>query len=270
MGDSPLYDGASEDALRELVGIDQLHVYSSVASTMDIAHDLARSGAPAGTVVVADTQSAGRGRSGAPWISEPGQGVWMSLLERPADSSALDLLSLRAGLGAARALDLFADEPVRIKWPNDLYTYGKKLGGILIEARWRELELEWVVIGLGVNVRAPSAVDAASLEPGTSRRDVLADIFPRLRAAAAMTGLLDANEMSEFEGRDFARGKSCTQPAMGTVQGITNSGELLVALADAIVKFRSGSLLLEEHAAADIPVQAATSFNQGAQAQRLR
>ena len=266
----PLYDGASEDGLRELIGVEHLHLYGSVASTMDIAHDLARIGAPDGTVILADTQSAGRGRSGAPWISEPGQGVWMSIIERPTDPSALHVLSLRVGLGAARALDLFADEPIRIKWPNDLFTDDKKLGGILIEARWRDLDLEWVVIGLGVNVRAPSGIDAASLEPGTSRVEVLADLIPEVRAAAGMTGLLDANEMSEFEGRDFARGKRCSQPAMGVVEGITNSGELLVALADATVKFRSGSLVLDGRGAADMPVQAASSFNQGAQAQRLR
>ena len=237
---------------------------------MDVAHDLARSGAPEGTVILADTQSAGRGRSGATWFSEAGQGVWMSLIERPRDAAALHVLSLRVGLGAARALDLFADEPVRIKWPNDLFTDEKKLGGILIEARWRDLELEWVVIGLGVNVRPPSGIDAASLEPGTSRIDVVADLIPELRAAAEMTGLLNANEMSEFEGRDFARGKRCIQPAIGTVRGITNSGELLVALADTTVKFRSGSLLLEGHPAADVSFPAASSLNQGAQAQRLR
>lgn len=238
---------------------------------MDIAHDLARSGAPDGTIILADTQTAGRGRSGAQWISEPGQGVWMSLIERPTDPSALHVLSLRVGLGAARALDLFADEPVRIKWPNDLFTDDKKLGGILIEARWRDLELEWVVIGLGVNVRAPAGVAAAALEPGTSRIDVLADLIPEVRAAAAMAGLLDTDEMSEFEGRDFARGKRCTQPAIGMVEGITNSGELLVSLADSTVKFRSGSLVLEPSASAsEMPGRATNDFNQGARAQRLR
>jgi BirA family transcriptional regulator, biotin operon repressor / biotin---[acetyl-CoA-carboxylase] ligase len=271
VGDSPLYDNASADALRELIAAEHLHVYESVASTMDIAHDLARSGAPDGTIILADTQSAGRGRSGAPWVSEPGQGVWMSIIERPTDPSALHVLSLRVGLGAARALDLFADEPVRIKWPNDLFTNDKKLGGILIEARWRDLDLEWVVIGLGVNVSPPAGIDAASLEPGTSRIDVLADLIPEVRAAAAMTGVLDATEMSEFEGRDFARGKRCTEPAIGTAKGITSSGELLVALADSTVKFRSGSLVLDASAPAlDLPATSITDSNQGAHAQRLR
>ena len=271
MAEQPLYDGVSPDTLGELIGAEHLHVYDSVASTMDIAHDLARSGAPGGTLILADTQTAGRGRSGAPWVSEPGQGIWMSLVERPADPSALHVLSLRAGLGAARALDLFADEPIRLKWPNDLFSREKKLGGILIEARWRDLELEWVVIGLGINVREPAGIDAGALEPGTTRIDVLADLIPEVRAAAAATGLLDANEMSEFDGRDFARGKRCTQPAIGTVQGITNSGELLVALADTTVKFRSGSLALERNSAGDARAgPPANGSNQRAQAERFR
>src|SRR5438132_4074488 len=111
---------------------------------MDVAHEIARRGAPAGTIVLADAQTSGRGRGGSSWISEPGQGIWITLIERPADPSSFDVLSLRIGLHAARALDLFASEPVRIKWPNDLYVEGAKLGGVLIEARWRNLELEWV------------------------------------------------------------------------------------------------------------------------------
>src|SRR5207253_2748769 len=139
---------------------------------------------------------------------------WMTLIERPRDPSALDVLSLRVGLGAARALDVFATEPIRIKWPNDLFSEDKKLGGILIEARWRDLELEWVAIGLGINVRQPAAIDAAALEPGTSRIEVLSELIPELRSAAAAAGLLDEEEMAEFDGRDFARGKQCAEPAI--------------------------------------------------------
>jgi biotin-[acetyl-CoA-carboxylase] ligase BirA-like protein len=255
VAEPPLYDGASAEGLAELIGAEQLHLFDSITSTMDVAHDLARGGAPAGTIVIADNQTAGRGRSGARWESEPGQGIWMTLIERPRDPSALDVLSLRVGLGAARALDLFATEPVRIKWPNDLFSEEKKLGGILIEARWRDLDLEWVAIGLGVNVRRPAVIDAASLEPGTSRIEVLSELIPELRSAAGATGLLDDEEMAEFDGRDFARGKQCRQPAIGVVNGISPAGELLIALADSVVKFRSGSLVLSPRVV-EAPVQA--------------
>lgn len=248
-----------------------MFVLDTTTSTMDVAHELARDGAPAGTVVIADAQTAGRGRGGTGWISEPGQGIWLTLLERPRDPSALDVLSLRVGLGAARALDLFAGEPIRIKWPNDLFAEGGKLAGILIEARWRDLELEWVAIGLGVNVRPSTALGAGSLEPGASRIEILAELVPELREAAAATGMLTPAELTEFEGRDFARGKECTQPAIGVVKGISAAGELLVGLADSVVRFRSGSLVLAESPRpADSPFQAPLQYSEGKPAERRR
>jgi BirA family transcriptional regulator, biotin operon repressor / biotin---[acetyl-CoA-carboxylase] ligase len=215
---------------------------------MDVAHELARAGAPPGTVVIADTQTAGRGRGGATWISGPGRGIWLTIIERPHDPSVLDVLSLRVGLGAARALDLFASEPVRIKWPNDLYVENAKLAGNLIEARWRDLELEWVAIGLGVNVRTPTGISASALEEGASRVEILAELVPEIRAAAALAGLLTTSELDEFGGRDFARGHACLEPGIGIVKGISEAGELLVAIADAVVKFRTGSLVLDDPA----------------------
>ena len=168
-------------------------------------------------------------------------------MEKPPDISGLQVLSLRAGLRAAEALDRFATEPIRLKWPNDLYADAGKLGGILVEARWREQSLEWVAIGVGVNVRLPEAIErAGSLEPGTGRLEVLSELVPALRMAAAAPGPLTASEIEEFNARDLARGRACTAPARGRVAGISSDGELLVALADAVAPFRSGSLVLEE------------------------
>jgi BirA family biotin operon repressor/biotin-[acetyl-CoA-carboxylase] ligase len=179
-------------------------------------------------------------------LSAAGAGLWITLIERPADSSGLGVLSLRVGIRLARALDLFAAEPIRLKWPNDLYVGGGKLAGILIEARWRQQQLEWVAIGIGINVAAPADVPrAAGLDPGTRRVEVLAELMPGLRQAAARTGELTAREVIEFDTRDLARGHRCIEPAQGTVQGITASGELLVALADTVARFRSGSLVLD-------------------------
>jgi birA, biotin-[acetyl-CoA-carboxylase] ligase region len=246
VGDEPLYDGISRAGLRELLAVTRVEILDSTASTMDVAHELARSGAPAGTVVISDTQTAGRGRGGSVWVSEPGQGIWLTLIERPRGPSALEVLSLRVGLYAARALDLFATEPIRLKWPNDLYVEKAKLAGILIEARWRDLELEWVAIGIGANVRPPKGIDAAGLEEGTSRVEVLEELLPELRSAAGKSGLLTRQELDEFDGRDVARGRKCSAPGIGTVAGISAAGELLVAIADAVVKFRSGSLVLDD------------------------
>jgi BirA family biotin operon repressor/biotin-[acetyl-CoA-carboxylase] ligase len=230
-----------------MLELPRVELLESTTSTLDVAHRFAARGAPAGTLVIANEQTAGRGRGGKSWQSSPGAGLWLTLIERPSDTSGLGVLSLRVGLAAAEALDRFAPEPIRLKWPNDLYVDQGKLGGILVEARWREQAVEWVAIGLGVNVQAPKDVDtAAGLEPGTDRLDVLGELVPAVLAAARATGPLQADEMEKFDARDLARGRRCVEPAIGRVAGITPTGELLVALADSVATFRSGSLVLED------------------------
>jgi BirA family transcriptional regulator, biotin operon repressor / biotin---[acetyl-CoA-carboxylase] ligase len=240
-------DGATAAELRDALDLPRVELLETTTSTLDVAHRLAADGAPAGTLVIANEQTAGRGRGGKSWQSPPEAGLWLTLIERPADTSGLDVLSIRVGLAAAEALDRFAPEPIRLKWPNDLYVDRGKLAGILVEARWREQSVEWIAIGLGINVRRPETIEsAAGLEPGTARADVLAELVPALRSAARATGPLGEEELEEFNARDMARGKTCTQPALGRVAGITPTGELLVALADTVAQFRSGSLVLED------------------------
>jgi BirA family biotin operon repressor/biotin-[acetyl-CoA-carboxylase] ligase len=241
------FDGATHEAIERMLELPRVELLESTTSTLDVAHRLAARGAPAGTLVIANEQTAGRGRGGKSWQSSPGAGLWLTLIERPSDTSGLGVLSLRVGLAAAEALDRFAPEPIRLKWPNDLYIDQGKLGGILVEARWREQAVEWVAIGLGVNVQAPKNVEtAAGLEPGTDRLDVLGELVPAVLAAARATGPLQADEMEKFDARDLARGRRCVEPAVGRVAGITPTGELLVALADSVAPFRSGSLVLED------------------------
>lgn len=233
--------------MERLLDLPRVELLESTTSTLDVAHRIAAEGAPAGTLVIANEQTAGRGRGGKTWQSPSAAGIWLTLIERPRDTSGLGVLSLRVGLAAAEALDRFAPEPIRLKWPNDLYVDRGKLAGVLVEARWREQAVEWVAIGLGVNVKAPENLEnAAGLEPGTERLDVLAELVPALRAAAQAGGPLDADEREEFNARDLARGRACVQPAVGRVAGITPTGELLVALADSVVPFRSGSLVLRD------------------------
>lgn len=221
--------------------------YERVASTMDEAHTLGADGAPAGTLVIADAQSAGRGRQGRAWRSAPGAGIWFTLVERPADAAALEVLSIRAGLAIAPGLDAFAPARVRLKWPNDLYVSGRKLGGILIEARWRGERLDWVAIGVGINLRAPpNEPGAIALRDDVSRLDVLGAIVPRLRSAAAMAGSLTFDERAMFEARDIALGRRCVEPVAGRVAGIDARGGLLVETVSGVVQARAGSLVFQE------------------------
>lgn len=222
-------------------------VFDSVSSTLDVAHAFAVEGASAGTLIVADAQTAGRGRQGRTWQSESGAGVWLTLLERPTDVAALDVLSLRIGIEVAPALDPLADDDVRLKWPNDLYLGARKLAGVLIEARWRENAPEWVAIGVGINVRAPSSeAQAVGLRDGVSRLAVLDAIVPAIRRAASRTGGLSDAELQSFAARDLAVGRECVAPVAGRVRGIDRSGALLVDVASTLTVVRAGSLVLKE------------------------
>ena len=245
-GSAAAYDGSDAIELRRVLALPRVELFDSIGSTLDVAHALAEQGAPAGTLVVADSQTAGRGRAGRSWTSPPGAGVWLTLVERPPDAAALEVLSLRLGLYAARTLDPFAGGPVSLKWPNDLYLAGRKLAGILTEARWRDGRPEWVAVGFGLNVMAPHGVPAASLRRGTSRVAVLRAVVPALRAAAAASGELSSEELAEYAERDSARGRPCIEPRHGVVEGISSRGELLVATPSGSVRARGGSLVLED------------------------
>ena len=174
------YDGEAVGSLAARAMVPCLEVHAELTSALDRAHLLGASGTPAGTVVVADRQTAGRGRLGRVWHSEAGTGVWVALVERPSDTVALGVLSLRLGLAVAEALAPHSSSPIRLKWPNDLWTAAGKLAGVLVEARWRGSALEWVAIGVGVNVR-PRGADpvVAGLDAGTRRPDVLSGCVAR-------------------------------------------------------------------------------------------
>lgn len=239
------YDGVTANALAERLRVPRAVVFHEVSSTLDVAHDLAAAGAPAGTIVLSDAQTAGRGRLGRRWRSAAGAGIWLTVIERPPGTMDLDLLPLRIGIALAPALSAFADDEVELKWPNDLYVRGGKLAGVLTEARWRGDGLEWVAIGVGINVRAPEGEAAAGLRGGADRAQVLDAALPAIREAAALRGPLTEAELSVFASRDLAAGRSCVEPVAGVVRGIDRAGSLLVEIASGVVAVRAGSLVLK-------------------------
>lgn len=246
MGDGRL-DGLDAAALAERLALPECVLHDRVRSTMDVAHAAAERGASAGTLIVADSQDAGRGRGGNRWESLPGRGLWMTLLERPRSPRGLDVLSLRLGLHLAEALDGTLGERVRLKWPNDLYVGNGKLAGILVEARWRDQRVDWVAIGIGMNIEPPDGLaEAAVLGPGTSRLAVLERIVPGLRAAAAVEGPLTDAELARYAARDLTTGRRVVQPAVGVVSGISSAGELVVETDAGRVACHSGSLVFGE------------------------
>lgn len=223
------YDGVACETLRVRCGATGLVIRDHCASTMDLAHELAAAGAPHGTVVVAESQAAGRGRTGKTWTSTRGAGVWVSVLLRDPLAAPTGVLSLRVGLGLARALDAYVATPVQLKWPNDLFLHGAKLGGILIEARWRGDVAEWIVVGVGVNVREDlTEPGVAALGGSASCATVLSDVVQAVLQAASPRGELGDGEVDEFAVRDLARGREIVEPLAGIVVGITSSGGLQV------------------------------------------
>jgi biotin-(acetyl-CoA carboxylase) ligase len=131
--------------------------------------------------------------------------------------------------------------------PNDLYLGRLKLGGILVEARWRDRAPEWVAIGVGINVLAPQGEERATgVRSGVLRRDILAAVVPAIRRAAQKTGALDETEVAAFAARDLARGQRCREPVSGVVRGIDARGSLLVDVGSETVAVRTGSLILTE------------------------
>ena len=162
--------------------------FPEIDSTNRLAAELARDGAPDGLVVGADHQTAGRGRRGRTWESRPGTSLLVSVVLRPVPP----LVTLAAGLAVADACEAVAPVPVRLKWPNDVFSADGKLGGIL-----SELVGDAAVVGLGLNLGwAPPG--AACLGPDVDRDALLdawlmgldgpGDVLVRYRARCSTLG----------------------------------------------------------------------------------
>src|SRR5256714_3422110 len=129
-----------------MIGRPRVH-HRATDSTNERARELAAAGAPHGTIVTADEQSAGRGRQGRTWVAPAGSAVLMSLVVR--DFGPETLLPLAAPLAVCDACEAVAAVECRIKWPNDVWIGGRKVAGILVEGRPQE---GWAVVGIGLNV----------------------------------------------------------------------------------------------------------------------
>ena len=219
-----------------------IHWFERVASTQDLAHQLAGDGAPDGTTVVAVEQTAGRGSRGREWTSPRG-GLWLSVVLRPGAVRPTEALSLRAAVAAASELERLGVAGVRIKWPNDLMLDGRKLGGILCEARWSGDVLGWIVVGLGLNVEntipAPLATVATSLHGAGyahSAGDLAAPVAAALRAAGSAAGPLAPAEQEAFARRDWLNGRTLESPVPGVAIGVDPDGALRVRGGDGTVR----------------------------------
>lgn len=235
--------------------LNDITIHQQIGSTNRALVELAERGSIDGMVCLAETQTAGRGRRGRRWVSPPGASIALSLgreLNRP--PAEIGALSLVVGLAVADAL---ADAGVALKWPNDLLLEGRKLGGILVElvgGRARSM----VVVGVGINVDvAPEAIDqpianlAERLE-SPSRNEVVAGLINAIidfSAQFEMAGFAPMREawqrLHHFHGRQV-RLLIADREVEGTVAGVEDTGELVLACDGELRRFAAGEVSLRE------------------------
>jgi BirA family biotin operon repressor/biotin-[acetyl-CoA-carboxylase] ligase len=226
--------------------------FPQVGSTNDVATMLAERGAEEGVVVVADQQTAGRGRLGRTWASPPGAGIYMSAILRPSPRAAT-LLTIAAGVAVADAVAQATGLDVQLKWPNDVYVADRKLAGILAEGAPR-----YVVLGIGINV-LPAAYPSDVARRATSIETELGRPIDRgLLLAECLAALaLRYGEISHEDGRGVIaawRKRAAStigrriewdaggQNQRGLVDGIDADGALLVRSGSQVIRITSGEV----------------------------
>ena len=254
---------AEQDALDPLGS--QILYYSSVGSTNDVALRLALAGQPEGLVVIAEAQTAGRGRRGRSWFSPPASGLYVSLLLDPGRAGdparATTLLTIAAGVALAEAIETRTGLAADIKWPNDLHVARRKLAGILAEGVTSSSArtVSSVILGYGINVGRMSYPPeltnrATSLEIELGRSIDRAALCAETLAAMArryadlIGGRFDAILDAWRQRAPSSRGASVKWQTStgscrsGTTAGIDDRGALLVQSGDAIERIVSGEV----------------------------
>lgn len=211
-----------------IIGRPHIH-YRSIGSTNERARQAAEEGAPAGTLITSDGQTAGRGRQGRAWLTPPGSAVAWSLLIRDT-IEVPSTLPLQVGVGVCEAVESLGRTGVQMKWPNDIWIDGRKCAGILVEARPQD---GWAVIGIGLNL---SIADHEFPEEMQGRATSVGGGVTFDQAVEALNEhvgfWLDApveKTLEKFTLRDGLRGRQVSWgEGEGTAAGIDRQGNLLV------------------------------------------
>lgn len=244
------WEGEPVSAWQDAWGVPLVEAWASIGSTNDRALALAAAGATPFSVVLADEQTAGRGRRGAAWLSAPGAGLWMSVV-LPTDS-APRAVPLLVGLAAAEAVQAATGAAVGLKWPNDLMIGARKVGGILCEATHGA-----AVAGIGINLRTPPGGFPDELSGRATALDVeganalsvshlVGLILDRLEPlVGAGPSTLEGESLTRLRARDVLAGRvvETEERGRGTAVGIGEDGGLLLERPDGSrVTVSSGSV----------------------------
>ena len=223
----------------------ELYYYDSIDSTNTKAKELAEEGHPSGTLVVADRQTAGKGRRGRSWESPTGIGIFMTLMLKPEiNPNNASMLTLVAAMATTRAIRRVTGVPAMIKWPNDIVMNGKKVCGILTEMSAQFDYINHIVIGIGINVHneefpeeIKETASSLFLESGQHIHraslieaflEEFEDVYAEYLKTEDMEGL-----QKEYDTMLVNRGRQVRvldpkEPFEGKAMGITKKGELIV------------------------------------------
>lgn len=240
--------------------------YRRIGSTNDAAKQLADAGGPEGTVVIADEQTAGRGRLGRAWLAPPRSSILMSLILRPTLAPhQASRVTMAIAVGTCQAIRAATGLGAQIKWPNDLLVGGKKFAGILSESGIVGNTLEYIVVGIGVNVNFsvanayPVSLRNRVLENATTIADALGKSFPRAPLTQTILANIENYYMRLRAGENLRveysdRLATLNQPvraqtpagvAAGIAESVDENGALLVRRADgALIELIAGDVTL--------------------------
>ena len=251
MPDCPLAVASIAAALGPLAARFDVDVIAACESTNTLLLARAES-APSGTVIVAERQTAGRGRMGRSWHADPAASLTFSLLWRLSRGTVPSGLSLAVGVAVAEALRTLGIDDVALKWPNDILRDGKKLGGILIE-----LSSAAAVIGIGLNVRPPADLpddvrdNAAALDRDIDRNELLARLLASLHgvlAEFAAGGFGPVRErwlaLNAYAGAPVKILSGLSVPLEGRCAGVDADGALLLETTSGMQRIISGDVSL--------------------------
>jgi BirA family transcriptional regulator, biotin operon repressor / biotin---[acetyl-CoA-carboxylase] ligase len=223
----------------------RIYHFFKTDSTNQVALELGHAGEPEGAVIIAEEQTAGRGRAGHSWHSERAAGIYATILLRPRLAPVqAPLLTMMAGLSARAAVQAATGLSVDLKWPNDLVISGKKLGGILTEMHAEPTQVRFVIVGIGINVnqqKFPADLAGAStslrMETGRmqSRLEVLVQFLRQFESDyKELLSEGSAGVVKRFEAASsYARGKRVRvtngrESFTGVTAGLEETGLLRV------------------------------------------
>ena len=240
--------------------INKLEIFPIIDSTNTYLMTLAQNQfVSKGHVCLAQTQTAGKGRRGREWISPEGKNIYCSFLWQFQNAQVLNGLSLAVGVGVIRALNEYGIFDINLKWPNDIYSQSKKLGGILIEMTTDKNGTINAVIGLGLNLFLPKSLSEIT-QPYTDLEEIAPhiDINRNELIAKLLSHLLPIADtfeqkgfsayLNEWRNYDFLFGKYVdlfvgSQKINGFVQGIDDNGLLKLQHEDGTMQvFASGEV----------------------------